>query len=241
VTDSLEEIQWSFNDNWRDYFDNNVDLNNWKWDTYWKYIKSISHNRCTTFDTNSKLTQFVKLSNNLMPTIDNLRIRNDFYNLIPCPFCHQDNETLLHLTICPETDESYAIIEKEVVTKLLKNIMKLKPKCIPSHAELEKIIFEYKDDAFLLLKERTRKEFMRGLVSSTIVNKLKKLISRKATNLLTIKIIKHFHTSFHKHIWIPRCIKLVTIEQQAGITWAQKRLSSGATNYTLSQTQTNHQ
>jgi hypothetical protein len=119
--------------------------------------------------------------------------------------------------------------------------MKLKPKCIPSHAELEKIIFEYKDDAFLLLKERTRKEFMRGLVSSTIVNKLKKLISRKATNLLTIKIIKHFHTSFHKHIWIPRCIKLVTIEQQAGITWAQKRLSSGATNYTLSQTQTNHQ
>jgi hypothetical protein len=24
VADSLEEVQWSFNDNWRDYFDNNV-------------------------------------------------------------------------------------------------------------------------------------------------------------------------------------------------------------------------
>jgi hypothetical protein len=68
----------------------------------------------------------------------------------------------------------------EVVTKLLKNIMKLKPKRIPSYAELEKIIFEYKNDTFPLLKERIRKEFMRGLVSNTIITKLKRLISRKA-------------------------------------------------------------
>jgi hypothetical protein len=66
--------------------------------------------------------------------------------------------------------------------------------------KIEKIIFEYKDDIFLLLKEKTHKEFMRGLVLNTIVNKLKKLISKKATNLLTIKTIKHFHTSFYKYI-----------------------------------------
>jgi hypothetical protein len=40
------------------------------------------------------------------------------------------------------------------------------------------------------------KKLMRELILNTIVNKLKKLTSKKVVNLLTIKIIKHFHTFF---------------------------------------------
>jgi hypothetical protein len=34
MADLLKKVQWLFNDNWKDYFDNNADLNNQKWNTY---------------------------------------------------------------------------------------------------------------------------------------------------------------------------------------------------------------
>ncbi|PKB97010.1 hypothetical protein RhiirA5_367589, partial [Rhizophagus irregularis] len=45
--------------------------------------------------------------------------------------------------------------------------------------QLERIIFEYKDEAFPLLKERNRIELTRGLISDTIITKLRCFLSKK--------------------------------------------------------------
>ncbi|PKB92043.1 hypothetical protein RhiirA5_368478, partial [Rhizophagus irregularis] len=45
--------------------------------------------------------------------------------------------------------------------------------------QLERIIFEYKDEAFPLIKERNCIELTRGLISDTIITKLRRFLSKK--------------------------------------------------------------
>ena len=88
--------------------------------------------------------------------------------------------------------------------------------------QLECIIFEYKDEAFPLLKERNCIELTRGLISDTIITKLRRFLSRKVTNEVVSRIIKHFHNAFRKYIWNPRCSKLNILEAKLGITKKDK-------------------
>jgi exonuclease III/ribonuclease HI len=220
VSDALEESQWICNKYWENLLDE--ENNNCCWEAFWKHIKSISFSHCNSFTTNENLIYFIKFSNNLLPTIDNLRKRSRIYDNILCPMCQQKEETLNHLLICDGTEEGFKCLEAEVSIKIFKAIKKLKPNTRITQHELEKLIFEYKDEAFPLLKNRNRAELSKGLVSNTIVTKLQQLTSRKAGRLLARKFIKAFHITFRSFIWKPRCEKLQKIEQENGITNAQK-------------------
>lgn len=123
---------------------------------------------CNSFAVNDSLIHFIKCSNNLLPTIDNLRIRSHLYNNIQCPMCQEEEESLLHLMICNGTAEGFEIVEREVTQKILKSIKKFNSKSTITYEALQKVIFEYKDEAFPLLISRNRLELTRGLISTTI-------------------------------------------------------------------------
>lgn len=109
--------------------------------------------------------------------IDNLRKHSDLYDNVLCPVCQNENETLLHILTCSNHKNGFKMLENEVTTKIDKYIRKYnKPKCSYILKLLESIIFEYKDNAFPLLKERNQLEFTKGLISSIIINNLTKLI-----------------------------------------------------------------
>lgn len=93
------------------------------------------------------------------------------------------------------------------------------------HGQLEKIIFEYKDEAFPQLKKRNRLELIQGLISDTIVTKLRRYVSRKMSNEIAVRIIQHFHNAFKKHVWIPRCTELNTCEANLGISKKDKMIT----------------
>jgi serine phosphatase RsbU (regulator of sigma subunit) len=80
------------------------------------------------------------------------------------------------------------------------------------------VIFEYKDEALPLLKQRNHAELTRGLISNTIVSKLRKFTSKKKTNTIIHQIIKKFHKAFKKYVWKPQCKRMVALEQQLNIT-----------------------
>ncbi|EXX53699.1 uncharacterized protein OCT59_023294 [Rhizophagus irregularis] len=101
--------------------------------------------------------------------------------------------------------------------------------------QLERIIFEYKDEAFPLLKERNRIELTRGLISDTIIIKLRCFLSKKVTNEVVTRIIKHFHKAFRKYIWNPRCYEMNILEAKLGITKKDKRNTVRSHSCSISQ------
>ncbi|CAB5386795.1 unnamed protein product [Rhizophagus irregularis] len=43
----------------------------------------------------------------LLPTIDNLRKRNELYNQVKCPMCLHDDEDIRHIVICPGHEDGF--------------------------------------------------------------------------------------------------------------------------------------
>ncbi|CAB5360221.1 unnamed protein product [Rhizophagus irregularis] len=43
VSESLEEVTWSLNKNWKDYFDKQPyeTLQEWDWDAHWRYLSNL--------------------------------------------------------------------------------------------------------------------------------------------------------------------------------------------------------
>jgi hypothetical protein len=129
---------------WNDYFQDNSQSNSWNWNATWQYVKSISHNSCRSFDTNDKLIHFIKCSNNLLPTIDNLRKCTYIYDQALCPSCQQSEENLLHLMTCPGTEEGFRQVEEQVTKKIYNYISKTKTKASTCSKlmEITKICFK---------------------------------------------------------------------------------------------------
>jgi ribonuclease HI len=225
VSNTLEEVWWTCNAYWKDYFEQAVSQTSCDWNSKWRYIKSISHNACQSFDTNNDLIHFIKCSNNLLPTIDNLRKRSSLYDNVPCPSCLQMDESLQHILICDGTEDGFKQLEDYVTAKIKKYMEKITSKKMRIET-VESTIFEYKDAAFPLLKERNRNELSRGLISSTIVKKLQRLTSKKVTNGIVQRILRYFHKAFRKFVWIPRCKKLIDLEISLNITMQQKKHNS---------------
>ncbi|CAB4399392.1 unnamed protein product [Rhizophagus irregularis] len=66
VSESLEEITWSLNSNWKDYFDNQThDISiEWNWIAHWRYLNNINKSRCDNLDTNN--INVLKLKSNMI-------------------------------------------------------------------------------------------------------------------------------------------------------------------------------
>ncbi|GET59345.1 hypothetical protein GLOIN_2v1871772 [Rhizophagus irregularis DAOM 181602=DAOM 197198] len=177
----IDEVTWSLNSNWKDYFNNQThDISiEWNWTAHWCYLNNINKSRCNNIDTNNTLINFIKSSNNLLPTVDNLRKHNDIYDDVLCPACCDHEETLNHLVICAGLEQAFLTAEKEMIDKIRT------------------------DPAFPEPKQRNRQELLCGLISHTIVKRLKKLTSRKIASCLSLKIIKYFHEAFREHVWKP--------------------------------------
>uniref|UniRef100_U9UTL5 Uncharacterized protein n=1 Tax=Rhizophagus irregularis (strain DAOM 181602 / DAOM 197198 / MUCL 43194) TaxID=747089 RepID=U9UTL5_RHIID len=188
------------------------------WTAHWCYLNNINKSRCDNLDTNNILINFIKSSNNLLPTVDNLRKRNDIYDDVPCPACRDHEETLNHLVICAGLEQAFLTAEKETIDKIRKYLKRFKCKKSVTINELYISIFEYRDPAFPELKQRNRQELLRGLISHTIVKKLRKLTSKRIASRLSLKIIKYFHEAFREHVWKPRCKIMNELEESLHIT-----------------------
>jgi hypothetical protein len=66
-------------------------------------------------------------------------------------------------------------------------------------------------------------ELTRGLISTTITDKLQLLSSRSLTHSISQKILFNFFISFQKLIWIPRCEKMNIYKRSSGITSSIKK------------------
>ncbi|RGB22188.1 hypothetical protein C1646_678018 [Rhizophagus diaphanus] len=177
------------------------EFDEWEWSSHWRYLNSINKGRCDNFGTNDTLINFVKM--NLLPTVDNLRKRNDIYKDFSCPMCRDHDETLKHSVICSGSEQGVILVEEEVTNKIWRYLKRFKCNRSFTIMDLNCSIFEYCDPAFPELKQRNRCELLKGLISHTIIKKLRIFTSRSITRSITLKIIKRFHTAFRELVWKP--------------------------------------
>ncbi|PKY51529.1 hypothetical protein RhiirA4_546611 [Rhizophagus irregularis] len=147
-------IRWRrSNDLQADYFNEHKSQIGVHWNTYWSHIKTISKSNCTSFYTNDQFIHFIKCSNNLLHTVDNLRERNNAYDEMLCPSCAEVEESLSHLAICKEMEQGFNSIERET-------------------------IFEYKDAALPELKAQiaSQLELYLPFGSNSVTNKFASVI-----------------------------------------------------------------
>lgn len=90
----------------------------------------------------------------------------------------------------------------------------------------EKIIFEYKDATLPKLKKCNYVKLTQGLISNTILSKIKQYASGKSFKDIAGKIVHLFHNVFCKYIWKSCCEKMIHAKQEAGITKSIKIIST---------------
>jgi hypothetical protein len=147
----LLDSRWSCNGYWIHTLDrDNQQNNHYQWNELWNFIKSLSFARCISFNINNLFQFSIKCMNNLLPMVDNLQKRSSLYELMLCPLCKKEEETLLHLTTCPALQQNWKLLEEEITNKLLKHIRK-RSQNNPSYQVLNRTIFEYNDPALPFL------------------------------------------------------------------------------------------
>ncbi|PKC01532.1 hypothetical protein RhiirA5_381658 [Rhizophagus irregularis] len=186
---------------------------------FWTQIKKIfGKNPKGPIPNFFKYLEEIAIDQNSNGQLDNLRKRNDIYDDVLCPACRDHEETLNHLVICAGLEHAFLTAEKEMIDKIRKYLKRFKCKKSGTINELYISIFEYRDPAFPELKQRNRQELLRGLISHTIVKKLRKLTSKRIASRLSLKIIKYFHEAFREHVWKPRCKMMNELEESLHIT-----------------------
>lgn len=128
LMDAIEDSHWSCNSYWDDYFSNQTSYKDWCWHAFWNFIKKHNNFNCRSFDTHNSFVYFIKTSNNLLPTVDNLHLRTSLYDDFSCLLCLQEDESLSHLLTCPGTQDNFLLLEKEVTNKIVKAINAAKPR-----------------------------------------------------------------------------------------------------------------
>src|SRR6266498_3864449 len=95
------------------------------WHLWWKLIKNLNHFHCKSFKAHQKLAFIIKLTHNLLPTIDKLRDRNPCYNALKCPMCEQEDETLNHFAVCRSSRQAWSDCEAATVKRVFQYLQKL--------------------------------------------------------------------------------------------------------------------
>jgi hypothetical protein len=111
VANSLEEVKWSSSG----LFQRTQITNRSALEHLLVSHKNYQQKNCTSYT--NQFIHFIKCSNNLLHTVDNLRERNNAYDEMLCPSCAEVEESLSHLVICKEMEQGFNSIEREVTEK----------------------------------------------------------------------------------------------------------------------------
>src|SRR6266496_1923471 len=101
----IADSQWSLASIWDSPVWNDMWISKRKnsmyaWHLWWKLLRNLNHSHCKSLRSHRKLAFIIKLTHNLLPTIDKLRDRNPRYANLKCPTCDREDETLKHFITC---------------------------------------------------------------------------------------------------------------------------------------------
>ena len=137
--------------------------------------------KCNNFKAHNKWTKKIKIMNNLLPTLDIMKERyGDIIIYTKCLFCEQEQESLVHLTMCHSLNNTW----NSIVDITLKNARKEVKKYLGVDISIELL------KRTILSKESNIYKKTGNLLTDLIRGFIPKFLSNKLGKKLKVLITK---------------------------------------------------
>ncbi|CAB5394772.1 unnamed protein product [Rhizophagus irregularis] len=194
ICESTLEAAWSFNRAHRTTFQDTTCVIEEK--VTWALFKKNTGLNCTTSTINDRFIKHLKLTNNLLPTLEIMKERKyDLYGDVKCRMCLEENEDDDHIIYCQQLRDKWLVVANNT-RKFFVHTTDSNQELPISHAQL-------------MIKNFFPKEKYREI----------KLIvkSEKAILTITTLLLEIFVNEFYRIIWQPRCNLITEWEHIKGI------------------------
>lgn len=238
VGNSINNSTWTQSPEWDlpwlpDIWTNQTSERGYHWKGFWEHLRNMNHFKCTNFATHNIFAFILKVAHNLLPTIEKLRIRHpgSKYDVMECPCCKRQDESITHLIECDDLQQQWKIMEEEVITKAWKRLKKYNKKYQETrvttnrklsgvsinNSVLGEIIFPYYEQLYSQRSNTIRLEMLKGLWSITTKKKLENIVPKKYVDKFMNKCMRDFYVGVRNHIWKYRNQKMLGWERINGI------------------------
>ena len=192
----------------------------YEWESLWKYHQKNKHQ--TSIQGSKAKAFWIKISQNELPTLDNLAIRKPkiYGKHQNCPLCNSEKETRLHLFTCPATYNE----REDIWTKAEDSILNSQDDTTALE-KLEKI-----KNTIKKLKERTTsspQEYVKLFMGISRKEDTKELEettgwSGNRSRSILLNFSNFLREHFRKDIWNHRCKEVNNLEKILGISKKEK-------------------
>ncbi|CAB4496321.1 unnamed protein product [Rhizophagus irregularis] len=223
---SALEASWSFNRTHRTIFQDTTHMIEEK--VTWAIFKKNTGFNCTTTTVNNNFIKHLKLTNNLLPTLEIMKERRyDLYGDVKCRLCLVENEDDDHIIYCQQLRDKWLIMANNTINKceqMLKDFLSKKEYIQLNQEDIQQLHLWNRN--FFVHTTGFNQELpipfvhlmLRNLFPKGRYRELRSIVkSEKATLTIASLFLEMFITEFYKVIWQPRCDIVADWEHTKGI------------------------
>ncbi|PKC07395.1 hypothetical protein RhiirA5_399882 [Rhizophagus irregularis] len=223
---SALEASWSFNRTHRTIFQDTTHMIEEK--VTWAIFKKNTGFNCTTTTVNNNFIKHLKLTNNLLPTLEIMKERRyDLYGDVKCRLCLVENEDDDHIIYCQQLRDKWLIMANNTINKceqMLKDFLSKKEYIQLNQEDIQQLHLWNRN--FFVHTTGFNQELpipfvhlmLRNLFPKGRYRELRSIVkSEKATLTIASLFLEMFITEFYKVIWQPRCDIVADWERTKGI------------------------
>ncbi|CAB5364498.1 unnamed protein product [Rhizophagus irregularis] len=223
---SALEASWSFNRTHRTIFQDTTHMIEEK--VTWAIFKKNTGFNCTTTTVNNNFIKHLKLTNNLLPTLEIMKERRyDLYGDVKCRLCLVENEDDDHIIYCQQLRDKWLIMANNTINKceqMLKDFLSKKEYIQLNQEDIQQLHLWNRN--FFVHTTGFNQELpipfvhlmLRNLFPKGRYRELMSIVkSEKATLTIASLFLEMFITEFYKVIWQPRCDIVADWECTKGI------------------------
>ncbi|GBC39984.2 ribonuclease H-like domain-containing protein [Rhizophagus irregularis DAOM 181602=DAOM 197198] len=226
ICESTLEAAWSFNRAHRTTFQDTTCVIEEK--VTWALFKKNTGLNCTTSTINDRFIKHLKLTNNLLPTLEIMKERRyDLYGDVKCRMCLEENEDDDHIIYCQQLRDKWLVVANNTRYKcdqMLKDLLSQEKYLQLNQEDTQQLLlwnrkfFVHTTDSNQELPIPHAQLMIKNFFPKEKYREIKLIVkSEKATLTITTLLLEIFVNEFYRIIWQPRCNLITEWERIKGI------------------------
>ncbi|GES89835.1 ribonuclease H-like domain-containing protein [Rhizophagus clarus] len=194
----------------------------------WALFKKNTGFNCTSSSVNNRFIKHLKLTNNLLPTLEIMKERRyDLYGDVKCRMCLEENEDDDHIIYCQQLKDKWLMVANNTrheCDQMLKDLLSQENHLQLNQEDIQQLM-SWNRNFFVHITGPNQELpipfihlMLRNFFPKEKYRKLKSIVkSEKATLTITTLFLEIFINEFYKIIWQSRCNIVTEWERMKGI------------------------